>query len=159
MNPLALVLAILPAALTLPACSNTGESPAGATAADHLGVVAVNTSSPLGPTVGIDRTELLRAYYASDLHSADLDRLRRARDAAPQGDRAAIEQLGGEMQSIAHAQLAGEQPLYPVVGRLYPFIEEVMERGGYARIVLVHEAPGLADVTPEVVEMIATAPN
>ncbi|MEM1165007.1 MAG: hypothetical protein AAGI30_01815 [Planctomycetota bacterium] len=156
MQPAALTATgLLVAALTLPSCHI--EPAASSEPSGHLGTIAMSVEHPLGPVGAIDRTQLLVAYYMSAHHADDLEALTALRDAAEGDDRAAIEHAGQSMQSLAHRQLAGDEPLYAVLGRLDPQVRAVMHDRGLSRVVLVDIQSDHLDVTDDLVARIEPA--
>lgn len=110
-----------------------------------------------------DRTDVLVAYYRSDIHARWLHELQRRRDAARAAGNAEqareIEALGGESQEEAHRQLAGEAPLTNVIEHLQPHWPAIAADAQVALIVekplYTDDAVQIVDVTEQIVDRLS----
>ncbi|MGP1273274.1 MAG: hypothetical protein ACTS22_08060 [Phycisphaerales bacterium] len=126
--------------------------------APHEGAIEhtlmVNPDHPAGGTGAVDRERLLVAYYASQAFHDRLNRLRAQRDAAEPGPAAEIETRGGELQELAHHQLAGTEPVYTVLIDIQGELDRVLDERGLWRAVLVTGPSDHPDITADLVGRI-----
>lgn len=135
-------------------------------AAAHLPWYSVVDIPAAAERVGtVDRTELLVAYYGSQMHDAWLTDLRRRHDAALETGEAELaaqlERQGRASQEHAHRQLAGEAGVEDILVKLDDILAAVAGEHDLDLIVesetLVGEDVQRLDVTQAVVERIAPA--
>ncbi len=110
------------------------------------------------------RADIVVAYYNSTMHAEHLRELKAERDAAlADGDKERAEALsrrGGEMQKLAHQQLAGNAPLDNIMERMGLKVFAIKQEANVTAIVEESEAPKGAttvDVTKAMLAELTSA--